>query len=105
MPSATPYPEVVLVLDAGTDEGYRRARILLRTGHRVAVSARQVTQLTRIIHGFPSSQVFAIAADTTDPAQLDRVIARVQQHFGHAVERIVHADHADHETYQLSLAS
>lgn len=102
MPSATPYPEVVLVLDAGTDEGHRRARTLLQTGHRVAVTARQVTQLTRIIHGFSSSQVFAIAADTSDPAQLDRVIARVRLHFGHAVDRIVRADH---ETYPLSLAS
>ena len=83
MPSATPYPEVVLVLDAGTDEGYRRARTLLQSGHRVAVTARQVTQLTRIIHGFPSSQVFAIAAETSDPAQLDRVIARVRLHFSH----------------------
>lgn len=102
MPSLTPQPGVVLVLDAGTDASCRQARVLLQAGHRVAVTARHATQLTRIIHGFTSSQVFAIAADISDPAQLERVIDRVQRHFSHPVSRIVNAER---ETNQLSLAS
>ncbi|TVX95708.1 hypothetical protein FPV58_26875 [Mycolicibacterium porcinum] len=102
MPSPTPHPEVILVLDAGTDEGYVQAHVLLQAGHRVGVTARHVTQLTRIIHGFSSSQVFAIAADTSDPSQLDRVIDRAQDHFSHAIDRIVLADRT---IGRLSLAS
>jgi NADP-dependent 3-hydroxy acid dehydrogenase YdfG len=73
---------VVLVLDAGTDTGYRIARKLLSDGHRVAISGRHPAELTRIMHGYPSSRVLAIAADTEDPTQLGRLLARVCDYFG-----------------------
>ena len=73
---------VVLVLDAGTDAGCRIARKLLTDGHRVAISDRHPAELTRIMHGYPSSRVLAIAADTEDPAQLGRLLARVCDYFG-----------------------
>jgi NAD(P)-dependent dehydrogenase (short-subunit alcohol dehydrogenase family) len=73
---------VVLVLDAGTDTGCRIARKLLSDGRRVAISDRHPAELTRIMHGYPSSQVLAIAADTEDPAQLGRLFAHVCDYFG-----------------------
>jgi NAD(P)-dependent dehydrogenase (short-subunit alcohol dehydrogenase family) len=74
--------KVVLILDAGTDAGCRIARDLLRDGHRVAISGRHPAELARIMHGYPSSRVLAIAADTEDPTQLRRLLARVRDYFG-----------------------
>ena len=74
--------EVVVILNAGTDAGRRLASHLLCDGYRVAISGRHATQLTKIMHGYPSSQVFAVAADPDDPVQLARLHARVSEHFG-----------------------
>jgi NAD(P)-dependent dehydrogenase (short-subunit alcohol dehydrogenase family) len=69
---------VVLVLNAGSDAGFRIARDLLQGGHRVAISSRRTTDLARIVHGYPSSQVLAVAADPDDPTQMSRLLARVR---------------------------
>jgi NADP-dependent 3-hydroxy acid dehydrogenase YdfG len=81
--------EVVLVPDADTDTGRDTAHRLLQAGCRVAVTARHTAPLTRIMHGYSASQIVAIAADTSDAAQLDHLIDRVEHRFGHAVDRIV----------------
>ena len=101
--SAQPHHrEVVLVLDADTERGRTTAHQLLQAGCRVAVSARHAAPLTRIMHGYSASQIIAIAADSSDAAQLDRLISRVEHRFGHAVDRIVSADNDGH---RLALAS
>ena len=74
---------VVLVVGADTDEGYRLARELLRTGCRVAATAHVATALVRILHGYGPERVLAVAADLADDAQRQRVIARVERQFGH----------------------
>jgi NADP-dependent 3-hydroxy acid dehydrogenase YdfG len=94
--------EVVLVLDADTDIGCNTARRLLQMGCRVAVTARHAAPLIRIMHGYSASQIIAIAADTSDAAQLHHLIDRVERRFGHAVDRIVSTDDDGHG---LALAS
>ncbi|ORA33748.1 SDR family NAD(P)-dependent oxidoreductase [Mycobacterium aquaticum] len=94
--------EVVLVLDADTEHGRHTAHQLLQAGCRVAVSARHAAPLTRILHGYSASQVIAIAADSSDAAQLEQLISRVEHRFGHGVDRIVTADSVGH---RLALAS
>ncbi|OBC09306.1 hypothetical protein A5784_00900 [Mycobacterium sp. 852013-50091_SCH5140682] len=84
--------EVVLVLDADTERGRSTAHQLLQAGCRVAVSARHAAPLARIMHGYSASQIIAIAADPSDAAALDHLIARVELRFGHAVDRIVSTD-------------
>jgi NADP-dependent 3-hydroxy acid dehydrogenase YdfG len=74
--------DVVLVLNAGTDTGSTIARELLNAGFRVAVTGRQASALTRILPGYSSDQVLAIAADTDDRSQLSRLISRVESRFG-----------------------
>ena len=74
--------KVVVVLNAGTEDGGRLARELLRDGYRVAISSRHATDLARIMHGYPASRVLAVAADSDDPAQLTRLLARVRHYFG-----------------------
>lgn len=74
----------VLVLDAGTDRGYRLARALLAAGNRVVAVDRNPARLVRIGHGHSSARLFLIAADTTDPAQAEQVMARAHTHFGEA---------------------
>ncbi|MBV9091403.1 MAG: hypothetical protein JO044_16105 [Mycobacteriaceae bacterium] len=77
-----------LVLHAGSDRGYRIARGLLQAGCRVAVTGRCVTDLARILPGYPAGQVLAIAASQS---QLPRVISRVQARWG-AIDVIIDAD-------------
>lgn len=94
--------EVVLVLDADTDTGRDTARRLLQAGFRVAVTARHPAPLTRIMHGYSASQIIAITADTSDAAQFDHLMDRIEHRFGHAVDRIVGTDA---EARRLALAS
>jgi NADP-dependent 3-hydroxy acid dehydrogenase YdfG len=88
MQSDTP---VALILNAGTDTDCRIARELLAAGRRVAVVGRRTTDVTRVLHGHSWRQVWAIAADTDDEAQLNRVIATVQRRFGR-IDSIIDAD-------------
>jgi NAD(P)-dependent dehydrogenase (short-subunit alcohol dehydrogenase family) len=73
---------VVLVLDGDTDAGYRMARKLLADGCRVAVIGRHPDAVVRVMHGHPADRVFAIAADTTDQRQWNRVTEAVRDRFG-----------------------
>jgi NAD(P)-dependent dehydrogenase (short-subunit alcohol dehydrogenase family) len=82
--------DVVLVLNAGSDAGYRTARDLLAGGRRVAVVSRYPTDLARILHGYDSSRVLALAADTDVREQWDRVASRVESRLG-PIGRIIHA--------------
>ncbi len=79
-----------LVVHAGTDTGCRIARDLLGAGCRVAVTGRCATDLARILHGFPSERVLAIAAEES---QLNRVISRVEGRWG-AINAIIDAEAA-----------
>jgi NADP-dependent 3-hydroxy acid dehydrogenase YdfG len=94
--------EVVLVLDADSDSGRTTAHRLLQAGCRVAVTARHTAPLTRIMHGYSASQLIAIAADTSDAAQFDHLIHRIERRFGQAVDRIVSSGS---EVQRLPLAS
>ncbi len=82
---------VYLVTNAGTDTAHRIARDLLRAGHRVVVTDRHAAALVRILQGHGSDRVLAIAADTTDLAQVQRLIARAETHFG-ALDFVVTPD-------------
>jgi NADP-dependent 3-hydroxy acid dehydrogenase YdfG len=73
---------VVLVVDADTDDGYRIAREFLCAGCRVAATARCAADLVRIMHGYRAERVLAVAADMHDDKQRQRVMARVERHFG-----------------------
>ncbi len=73
---------VVLVLDAGTESGFRLARALLAAGCRVAATDLHAGHLVRIGHGYTSDRLLLLAADTTDADQLERVVSRAHEHFG-----------------------
>lgn len=73
---------VAVVLDAGTDIGLATARSLLAQGHRVVVTARHAGSLVRITQGVSAEQIYAVAADTSDRRQLDRLLARARARFG-----------------------
>jgi NAD(P)-dependent dehydrogenase (short-subunit alcohol dehydrogenase family) len=82
---------VVLVLDGGTDAGYRMARKLLADGCRVAVIARHPGDVVRVMHGYPADRVIAIAADITDQRQWSRVTERVIARFGR-IDTVIRAE-------------
>jgi NAD(P)-dependent dehydrogenase (short-subunit alcohol dehydrogenase family) len=75
---------VVLVVEAGTDHGFARARALLAAGYRVVAVDRHAASLVRIGHGHSSDRLLMVAADITDADQADRVISRAHAHFGEA---------------------
>ncbi|RUP04540.1 MAG: hypothetical protein EKK34_13775 [Mycobacterium sp.] len=82
-------PKLFLVMDAGSDSGYFAARALLAAGYCVAVSGRNVSQLTRVVHGYSASRVFAVAADSTDQAQVMKLISSVERRFGRAISSVI----------------
>lgn len=79
---------VVLVTDIGRDHGTRVAAEFLAAGWNVAVTARSVTELIRIMAGKPAHRFFAVVADPTDRWQADRILDRVTVRFG-TINRIV----------------
>jgi NAD(P)-dependent dehydrogenase (short-subunit alcohol dehydrogenase family) len=72
----------VLVSEAGTDRGFALVQALLAAGNRVVAVDRLATGLVRIAHGHSSDQLLLIAADISDAAQAQQVIARAHAHFG-----------------------
>ncbi|MGB3481421.1 MAG: SDR family NAD(P)-dependent oxidoreductase [Mycobacterium sp.] len=74
--------DVVLVVDADTDQSYEYARALLDRGVRVVVTARTTGSLARILSNQSRNSVFAIAADLRDPWQRRRLCERVVAEFG-----------------------
>lgn len=79
---------VVLVTDIGRDHGTRVAAEFLAAGWNVAVTARSVTELVRIMAGKPAHRFFAVVADPTDRWQADRILDRVGARFG-MINRVV----------------
>ena len=67
---------VVLITNADSDVGYRRARELVADGHRVVITARRASRLSRILLGQNADHVMAIAADLTDPVQRSQLFQR-----------------------------
>lgn len=93
-PPRTPTPsadqaKLFLVMDAGTDAGYFAARALLAAGYSVAVCGRHVSQLSRVVHGYSSERVFAVAADSTDQSQVMKMIGSVERRFGRAITSVI----------------
>jgi NADP-dependent 3-hydroxy acid dehydrogenase YdfG len=79
---------VVLVTDISRDHGARVASEFLDAGWNVAVTARTVAELVRIMAGKPAHHFFAIVADPTDRFQADRILDRVTTRFG-GINRVV----------------
>lgn len=79
---------VVLVTDIGFEHGARTAAEFLDAGWSVAVTARTVTELVRVMAGKPAHRFFAIVADPTDRWQADRILDRVTARFG-AINRVI----------------
>ncbi|MFD9665478.1 SDR family NAD(P)-dependent oxidoreductase [Rhodococcus sp. NPDC059968] len=79
---ARPIRGVVLVTAAGSEQGTRTAQELLESGWCVAVTARTVAELVRIMPGMSSHRLLAVAADPADPRQVERLLDRVVGRFG-----------------------
>ncbi len=87
MTSLSNFPDnspVVLVVEAGTDHGFARARALLAAGYRVVAVDRHAGSLVRIGHGHNHDRLLLVAADITDADQAGRIISRAHAHFGEA---------------------
>lgn len=84
----TPTRGVVLVVDIGVDRGARRATELLDAGWSVAVTARTVGEIVRIMPGKPARRFFALVADPSDQRQANRIVDRVTARFG-GITRVI----------------
>jgi len=73
---------IVLITNADSDVGYRRARELVADGHRVVITARHASRLSRILLGQNADHVMAIAADLTDPVQRSQMLQRADARLG-----------------------
>ncbi|WP_148222436.1 SDR family NAD(P)-dependent oxidoreductase [Rhodococcus opacus] len=73
---------VVVVTAAGSEQGSRTAQELLDSGWCVAVTARTVAELARIMPGMSGHRLLAVAADPGDPRQVEQLLDRVLARFG-----------------------
>ena len=73
---------VVVVTAAGSEQGRRTAQELLDSGWCVAVTARTVAELARIMPGMSGHRLLAVAADPGDPRQVGQLLDRVFGRFG-----------------------
>ncbi|QYB05078.1 SDR family oxidoreductase [Rhodococcus sp. USK10] len=73
---------VVVVTAAGSEQGRRTAQELLDSGWCVAVTARTVAELARIMPGMSGHRLLAVAADPSDPRQVGQLLDRVFGRFG-----------------------
>ncbi len=73
---------VVLVFEAGSESGSDLIRVLLAVGCRIVATDRYATDLAGTSSGYPADRVYLVAADPTDPRQLERLIRRACGRFG-----------------------
>lgn len=75
--------KVVVVTGAARNMGYHCAASLVRRGARVALVARDRHDVGAACRSFgPDADVLGIAAQVSEPAEIERVLAETAQHFG-----------------------
>ena len=73
----------VLVTGGGSGIGLATARALLAEGAEVAITGRSEKKLAEAVASFgPDAKAFGHAADLTDPAQVERLVAAVTAKLG-----------------------
>jgi meso-butanediol dehydrogenase/(S,S)-butanediol dehydrogenase/diacetyl reductase len=82
-PQASHTPQVALVTGAARGIGLAIATHLLTSGHRVALLDWDETELATAHRGLSAlGEVLHIAADVTQPAQVEAAVARIQNTWG-----------------------
>lgn len=78
-------PRVCLVTGAGRGIGRAVAERLVADGHRVALVARSQTEIERVAAELVQAgrgEAVAIAADVTDPADVERMFGEIERRWG-----------------------
>jgi NAD(P)-dependent dehydrogenase (short-subunit alcohol dehydrogenase family) len=75
----TAAPQTWLITGCSTGFGRELARVVLSHGQRVVATARNIDKLTEFTN---DPNALACALDVTDRAQIDRVVAQAEAHFG-----------------------
>ncbi|MEM0653870.1 SDR family oxidoreductase [Klebsiella huaxiensis] len=74
--------KVALVTGGSKGIGYAAAQVLYQMGYAVIVVARNEQQLTECAEGLDAERFIPIAADVTDPQQVETLFQRVHEQFG-----------------------
>lgn len=74
--------KVALVTGGSKGIGYAAAKALYQMGYVVVVVARNEQQLTECAEGLDAERFIPIAADVTDPRQVEALFQRVREQFG-----------------------
>ena len=72
--------KVVIVTGASSGIGLATARLLSRNGAKLALAARSKSKLRALAKELPDS--LAVPTDMTKPAEVRKMVSRVNQHFG-----------------------
>jgi NAD(P)-dependent dehydrogenase (short-subunit alcohol dehydrogenase family) len=75
----TDHAPVWLITGCSTGFGRELARVVLSHGHRVVATARNIDKLSEFS---ANASALTLALDVTDPAQIARVVAQANAHFG-----------------------
>lgn len=87
--------QLVLVSGAGRGLGVHLARAFAAHGAAVVVNYRRSAEAAQALAAELGSRALAVAADVTDPAQVQAMLATAQAHFGRPVSTVVNNALAD----------
>lgn len=74
--------KVIFITGASSGIGEICARYAVKAGHKVALAARSVDKLEKLVTEFGPKNAIALRCDVTDAAQQEQAIANAVGHFG-----------------------
>ncbi|WP_298838391.1 SDR family oxidoreductase [uncultured Roseobacter sp.] len=74
--------KIILITGASSGIGEICARYAVKAGHRVALAARRIDSLSRLVDEFGSDNALAIACDVTDAGQVEQAVTQTVERFG-----------------------
>ncbi len=87
--------QLVLVTGAGRGLGQAIARAFVAQGAQVVINYRRSQQAAETLAGELGAKALALAADVTDPDDVQGMLSRAQAHFGRPVSTVVNNALAD----------
>jgi 3-oxoacyl-[acyl-carrier protein] reductase len=82
---------VVAVTGASAGIGAATARLLVEAGAKVAVQARRVDRLNRLVDEFGTENVVALGGDVQEPACAEALLDAATSHFGRLDSTVINA--------------
>ena len=75
-------PKTILITGASSSIVENCARYAVKAGHKLALAARRIDNLSKLVDEFGADNALAIACDVTDATKVEDAVARTVARFG-----------------------